>query len=113
MYRLPRTPCPSDRVLPCPLQGTKGYPGLKGDEGEAGDPGEDVSAEPAQDAKKSPPPAASAGGCAGRWLRETLAAEALRAGAGAPDPGPGDGQVAAGLACVAVCGDAVPFLPEQ
>lgn len=73
MYRLPRTPCPSDRVLPCPLQGTKGYPGLKGDEGEAGDPGEDVSAEPAQDAVKSPPAllplgGVQGGGCVRPWL---------------------------------------------
>lgn len=36
--------CAPLTALPCLLQGTKGYPGLKGDEGEAGDPGEDVSA---------------------------------------------------------------------
>lgn len=42
----PRTLHPTNHMLPCHLQGTKGYPGLKGDEGEAGDPGEDVSAAP-------------------------------------------------------------------
>lgn len=49
-------------LLPCHLQGTKGYPGLKGDEGEAGDPGEDVSAEP-------PPQAGSPTRRGGRRLR--------------------------------------------